>query len=141
MSDEIKNLLEKQGRDFEVFKEVNDKRLASIESGKGTADFEAQLAKINAEFDSSKKAMDEAMVKMNRPQKGDDVDPAKAEHTKAFSKFMRKGDDNGLREIEQKAYSIGVAADGGFALPEEIDRAILNRLVDISPVRQIANVV
>lgn len=141
MSDEIKNLLEKQGRDFEEFKSVNDKRLESIEKGKGTAELEAQLAKINAEFDASKKAIDEAMVKMNRPEKGDAVDPAKAEHKKAFSRFMRKGDDNGLRDIEQKAYSIGVAADGGYALPEEIDRAILNRLVDISPVRQIANIV
>jgi HK97 family phage major capsid protein len=45
------------------------------------------------------------------------------------------------RETELKSLSLGVAADGGFALPRPIDAEIARRLVKLSPVRSVANVV
>ncbi len=45
------------------------------------------------------------------------------------------------RETELKSLSIGSAADGGFAVPRPIDAEIARRLVKISPVRSVANVV
>jgi phage major capsid protein, HK97 family len=72
---------------------------------------------------------------------GGDVDPAKAEHKKAFNAFVRKGVETGLKDLERKAISVGSNADGGFALPEEIASDIQARLVEISPMRQLATVV
>lgn len=141
MSDEIKSLLENQGRAFDEFKATNDARLKAIEAGKGTADFDAKLAKINEDLDAQKSAMDELAKKAGRPAAGDNKDPAKAEHKAAFDKFVRKGQENGLRELEAKAMSVGTAADGGYTVPEEIDNAIQDLLVNVSAVRPLANVV
>ncbi|MFM9934744.1 MAG: phage major capsid protein [Novosphingobium sp.] len=45
------------------------------------------------------------------------------------------------RETELKSLSIGSSADGGFAVPRPIDTEIARRLVKISPVRSVANIV
>lgn len=50
--------------------------------------------------------------------------------------YLRMG-----RETELKSLSIGSAADGGFAVPRSIDAEIARRLVKLSPVRSVANVV
>ncbi|MEM7671082.1 MAG: phage major capsid protein, partial [Pseudomonadota bacterium] len=55
---------------------------------------------------------------------------AKAQFTKAIA-----------GQIEMRDMSIGVNADGGHTVPLQIDSMILDQLVDISPVRQVAEVV
>ncbi|MBB4860053.1 HK97 family phage major capsid protein [Novosphingobium chloroacetimidivorans] len=50
--------------------------------------------------------------------------------------YLRQG-----REAEVKSLSGAVAADGGYAVPREIDALIGARLKDISPIRSIAQVV
>ena len=45
------------------------------------------------------------------------------------------------RETELKSLSIGSAADGGFAVPRQIDSEISRRLVKLSPVRGVSTVV
>jgi HK97 family phage major capsid protein len=50
--------------------------------------------------------------------------------------YLRQG-----RESEVKSLTIGTAADGGYAVPREIDALIAARLKDISPIRSIAQVV
>jgi HK97 family phage major capsid protein len=52
--------------------------------------------------------------------------------------YLRKGLDQGF---EAKRLSIGVGAEGGVAVPIEIDRAIEETLVNVSPIRAIADVV
>ncbi|MFN3232932.1 MAG: phage major capsid protein [Alphaproteobacteria bacterium] len=63
------------------------------------------------------------------------------EHKHAFDIFMRSGETGGLADLELKALSVGTAAEGGYAVPEEIDREIERLLADISPIRTIAKVV
>ncbi len=50
--------------------------------------------------------------------------------------YLRMG-----RETELKSLSMGVPADGGFAVPRAIDVEIARRLGKLSPVRSVANVV
>ena len=66
-----------------------------------------------------------------------------AAHTKAFRGYMAKGTDNGLMALEQKALanSTNSGADGGFAVPKVIDSLIESLVVNISPIRALANVV
>lgn len=45
------------------------------------------------------------------------------------------------RDTELKSLSIGSSADGGFAVPRQIDKEISRRMVKISPIRSIASVV
>lgn len=50
--------------------------------------------------------------------------------------YLRQG-----RETEVKAVQGTVPADGGYAVPREIDAAIARQMTDVSPIRQIAQVV
>jgi HK97 family phage major capsid protein len=61
------------------------------------------------------------------------ADPAKAAFVDGY---LRRGS-----EVELKSISGAVAADGGYAVPREIDAVIDATLKGISPIRAIANVV
>lgn len=61
------------------------------------------------------------------------ADPAKAAFVDGY---LRRGS-----EVELKSFSGAVAADGGYAVPKEIDAIIDATLKGISPIRAIANVV
>ncbi|WP_198552312.1 phage major capsid protein [Macromonas nakdongensis] len=137
---EINRLLEEQGKAYKEFKETNDKRLEAKADAKAVGDFEAKLGKLSDVMDAIKEQVKEMEKKAGRPATGGDTDPVRAEHKQAFGKFLRKGDDNGLGQLQQKAYNITTEADGGYAVPEELDRDILNLMVDVSPIREIANV-
>lgn len=52
--------------------------------------------------------------------------------------FLRKGMEPGF---EQKKLSVGTAAEGGLAVPTEIDAIIERTIASLSPIRSIANVV
>jgi HK97 family phage major capsid protein len=141
--DSIKEILQKQGSAFEEFKRTNDELLKAKADGKGVEALEAKLSKINEDLGKIadlKSAVQELEKKMNRPGAAGETDPLKAEHKQAFARFMRKGVEDGLGELQAKAYNITTDGDGGYAVPEELDRDILSKLVDVSPIRQIATV-
>jgi HK97 family phage major capsid protein len=50
--------------------------------------------------------------------------------------FMRKGDASA---IETKAVNTGTDSEGGYAVPEDLDRMILELERDMSPMRQVCN--
>ena len=140
----LKDLLQKQGEAFEEFKKTNDARLQAKADGKSVEAYEAKLSKINEELSKIgdlKSEFDALIKKLNRPGAAGEADPAKAEHKAAFGKFLRKGVDDGLGELQQKAYNITTDADGGYAVPEELDRDILELMRDISPMREVCNVI
>lgn len=140
----LKDLLQKQGEAFEEFKKTNDARLQAKADGKSVEAYEAKLSKINEELGKIgdlKSEFDALIKKLNRPSAAGEADPAKAEHKAAFGKFLRKGIDDGLGELQQKAYNITTDADGGYAVPEELDRDILELMRDISPMREVCNVI
>lgn len=130
---------------FELFKAKNDERLAEIEK-KGSSDVVTteQVDKINAEITRLSEIQAELQKKAARPSIGRDgkeITPEAKAHKDAFSQFLRKGTDQGLKDIEQKALSMATGADGAFTLPEEIDRMVQDLVKETSPIRSIANVV
>lgn len=66
-----------------------------------------------------------------------------APHKKAFAAYLRTGDDDALRglNLEGKAMSGAVSADGGFLLDPQTADTIRSMLVATSSLRSIANVV
>ncbi len=53
---------------------------------------------------------------------------------------MRKGEAGPLRELEAKALSVGTGTDGGYLVPDEIERAVNRAVRDVSPIRAIAGI-
>lgn len=156
---EIKGLIEAQGKAFEEFKKANDARIDALKDGKSTADLDAKLSKIEGEMtklDEAKSRLEKLEAKMARPgaldgAKQDGETQAEAEYRRAFSGWLRKPSDyeatakamSAFKALEatkatQTVTSTGSA--GGFALPEIIERQIARLSVDISPIRSIATV-
>lgn len=145
---EVKGLVEGIQRAFADFKTVNDERFAKLEKGQSTGDIEAKLAKVEADITSAldlKKEIERVEAKQNLQglmAGGSKQDPDKAAYKTGFiDGFMRKGNETGLKDLQAKAMSIGTPADGGYAMPEEIDRAIEKLARDMSPVRSVAKIV
>ena len=127
---------------FTAFREVNDERLAEIET-RGTADVLTgdKLARIDAALDRQQQRLDTLALKAARPPRGEGGDKANGapdEHKSAFLAYMRKGREDGLRVLEQKSLSVGSDPDGGYLVPEETEAGILRRMASVSPIRAIA---
>lgn len=135
---DVKQVAEELGAKFTEFKEKNDKRVDALEAEKGklVEQVEGLNEKLGA-LDELKGALEKELAGLKRPD-GTGTKAAN-EHKAAFMQFVRKGVDTGLGELQAKALQIGVDADGGYAVPEELDRNIIELLRDESPMRQVCN--
>ena len=118
-------------RAFEAFRETNDERLVSLER-RSAADplTDEKLARIDRTLDEAKRIADELAIKAARPRLGGGAtsSPAVREHKAAFETYVRNGEDGSLRALEQKALSVGTGTDGGYLVPDEIERAVNRRV-------------
>ncbi|MBZ9934994.1 phage major capsid protein [Mesorhizobium sp. BR1-1-16] len=121
---------------FEAFKETNDERLGEIEQ-KLSADplTVEKLDRIN-------RTLDELTLKSRRPPLSGEPrgERRPSEHKAAFEAYVRGGNEDGMRRLEQKALSSGSNPDGGYLVPIETEAEIGKRLAAISPIRAIADV-
>lgn len=111
---------------FQAFKAAQDERMKDVV----TTD---KLERINSDISGLQALIDAANVKIAAAAigAGGDKPVHDAEYTNAFRAHFRKGD-------VQAALNKGVDADGGYLAPVEWDRTITDRLVEVSPMRQIA---
>jgi len=135
---DVQEVAEALGKKFDEFKSANDKRVEALESEKGK--LAGQVEGLNeklSELDELKSQLEKELAGVKRPGAagGKEV----SEHKNAFMQFIRKGKDDGLAELQQKALQTTVEADGGYAVPEELDRNILELLRDVSPMRQVCS--
>lgn len=149
MSVELKKTLDDLNRVFAEFRASNDERLKQIET-QGTADaaLVTKVENLNAalgELEQVRKRLDGIEARSNRTEIGRHGVEQSAEvraHRAGFDAFVRRGVEDGLAQLEVQAkLRTTQDADGGYAVPEELDRDILGRLTNLSPMRQIANVV
>lgn len=91
-----------------------------------------------AKFAELRSEVDEVLKKSSRPGNPNADHDIKADRAevKAFSQFMRRGDD-----AELKAMNAGENPEGGWMVPNYIERRVTSYLRDRSPMRQLANVV
>jgi len=143
---EVKAAVERLGRSFEEYKQTND-AAAAERRAKGYADtlVEEKLGRMGEEMSRLQTQIERAHAAAVRPGlegAGVSVDPAAAEHKAAFfDGYVRKGRERDMASLEGKALNIGTPAEGGFAVPEELDHQIDRRLREISPIRSIGSVI
>ncbi|HDL8369913.1 TPA: phage major capsid protein [Yersinia enterocolitica] len=138
---DVEQVAQELNQKFSEFKEKNDKRIDAIEQEKGklAGDVETLNGKLS-ELDNLKTSLEEEIKSLKRPGGGTNTKTA-TEHKSAFMQFVRKGKEDGLRELEQKALNTGTDADGGYAVPEELDRTLLDILKDEVIMRQESTVI
>lgn len=133
---DVQEVAEALGKKFDEFKSTNDKRVEALEAEKGK--LAGQVESLNgklSELDDLKSSLEKELAGIKRP--GAVAGKEVSEHKAAFLQFVRKGKDDGLAELQQKALQTTVEADGGYAVPEELDRTILELLRNESPMRQV----
>jgi HK97 family phage major capsid protein len=136
---DLSNVSEAIQKKFDEFKVVNDKRLDAVTQEKSA--LAGQVEKLNeqlSEHETFKKQVESELLALKRPGSNASNKDVEA-HKAGYMQFLRKGKDDGLGELQSKALSIGVDADGGYAVPEEIDRTILDLQRNISPMRAVCN--
>jgi HK97 family phage major capsid protein len=131
-------------RAFEAFKDGNDERLAQIER-RMAADVVTteKVDRINRALDEHKRIVDELALKSARPHLAvPSHRPAAAalQHKAAFDAYVRSGEAGALRDLEAKALSVGTGTDGGYLVPDEIERAVNRAVRDVSPMRAISGI-
>ena len=127
---------------FQDFREANDRRLDEIErcSAPDVISVE-KVDRINRTIDEHKRVLDDLVLKRARPPLGRArQDTGASEHKEAFSAYIRRGDEHELRQVEEKAMSVGSDPNGGYLVPDELDTEIGRRLATLSPMRSIATV-
>lgn len=126
---------------FSAFREANDERLKKVEK---SADVDVLLRekvdRINRSLDEQKHALDQYVLKNARPQLGKGNAVVDTEHKQAFDGYVRRGDEQAMRGIEQKAHSYASGPDGGYLVPAELESEIGHRLAVLSPIRGISSV-
>lgn len=172
MSDlsEIKNLVEAQGRAWEEFKKTNDERIKAVEAGKGVAEFEQKLAKMNEDITASAKELKDLTLKTQRPAVSAEKADAAEKELKAFNAraqaaaieagksfapltneaydaykqalgiHIRKGND-GLTADQMKAVNVGTATQGGYLIDFEMESGIDRVVHRYSAMRQLGRVI
>jgi HK97 family phage major capsid protein len=160
MSDlsEIKKTVDEFMSTWTDYKADNEKRLKAIEDrgGEEPADHKERFAKMDTALDSfevkvtelgetmkkDKERIEVLETAARRPRTGggSEKTPEQIEHEEKVDLFLRKGETDGLAELEEKVLRTSVNTDGGYALTQEREASILGRVTEMSPVRQIGAV-
>lgn len=128
MSDEIKNLIEKQGRAFEEFKAAleAEAKAKTAETSAKVDTINAELTKIGKDLKAIGERAEAAEKLAARPRRGEEKGntPELLEYKSGLFTYMRKGAEDGLRDLEKKALSAGINPDGGYTVHPELDTMI-----------------
>ncbi len=145
---EIKSLIEDTGKANHARVKALEQKVAEIESkGAVSSETKAQLEKITTDLVSLteiKTRQDRIETALNRRQvvdeRGAEIPAERVEHRKAYDRYVRKGKDENLGELEKKALSVTSDPDGGYTAPVELDHQITRVVTEISDIRSLAQV-
>ena len=135
MTTEIQGLIEEQGKAFAEFKAKVDLEI----SGKADAVIADEIKTLNTALDTIGAKLKDMEAKAARPSAAAEAEAVGVEQKAALREYFRTGRLD--PKFEAKAATTTTDASGGFAVPKIIDPVVVNRLVDISPVRSVARVV
>lgn len=141
---DIAQVTEELGRTWEAHKEAVESCAREVKrAGDIGAENQQKLDRIGDRLDRLVSEKQQIETAVRRPPHGGGEDraqlgPAAIQHKSQFLQFLRKGQDQGLAEIERKALSVGSDPDGGYLVPQEMSERIVKRVEQMSPFRTLA---
>lgn len=138
---ELNQVVEDLNKGFEEFKKSNDEVLSKMAKGAAVAELQEKTERIEIELnklEDIKKDLEDVAKRTQRQKSKDDESLEVFEHKQAYRAFLKSGKDDGLAELQVKA-DVTTTADvsGGFAVPENVDRTILQIARDANPMRSL----
>ncbi|MBM7561480.1 phage major capsid protein [Fusibacter tunisiensis] len=153
----ILELREKRAKSWEAAKALLDTKRGTdgIVSAEDTATYEkmeADVVALGKEIDRLEKqeALDRELSKpLNTPLTGKPIfqgmeskgGRASAEYQKAFWNAMRTRSGEGLDPVIKNALQIGTDTEGGYLVPDEFERTLIEALDEENIFRKLANVI
>lgn len=139
----ILNELQKTFADFKAEREAEIKGINAKFADVVQAE---KVDRINGEITKLQAAIDETNALLAAARVGggdkDQLPPEKKAHAAAFEQFFRKGNENGLRDLEVKAAArTDSDPDGGYLVPETMEQTIDRVLATVSAIRGISSVI
>lgn len=137
---DLRKLIEKQAETYGEFVRKNDEMLKAKADGKGVAELQATVENLNTELSKLSQDMVDIAKKSNRIKAGGDLELSEAQiaYKKAFGEFIRRGNDNGLEDLQRKAYNAGSGPDGGYLVLPEMDAEIQRVVGVVSSIGRLA---
>jgi len=129
--------------------ETADRLRPEAELKKALAGFASDIREFHQGIQARLQQQEERLTMLDRkshalarPALAAGAEPG-APHRKAFGAYLRSGDDDALRgvELEGKAMSTAIAADGGYLVDPQTAETIASVLRSTASIRQVANVV
>ena len=133
---DIKATVEALNGAFATFKAEYNKQLEDVKKGNADALQALKVDNINADIARLQKDVDDANTRIAAAQMGGATTgqgPKDREYSASFNAHMKRGEVSA-------ALNKGTASEGGYLAPIEWDRTITDRLVRVSPMRQVASV-
>lgn len=146
-ADDVRQAVDALGRAFDEFKTNQNESDTLRERGRADVVLEEKVARMNDHIGTLQSSLDRLHVAMKRPAVGYDGGEtggsgvAREHKTAFYGRFVRKGQEQGLADLEAKALNTGTGDEGGYAVPEDLDRRVDGLLRDVSPIRGVASVV
>lgn len=143
---DINATLAELNRTFSAFRDANDQRLSQIEARREDVVTTEQVDRINAsvtELTNTVNAQREQLDAINLGGgSGQGMTAEAREHSQAFNAWFRRGTaEAGLADLQVRAgLTTQSDPDGGFLVPEEMDRTITRVLGTVSGMRGLARV-
>jgi HK97 family phage major capsid protein len=129
-----KTMLAELQRAWEAFKAEHADEVKALKKGQEDVVHSDKVERINANVTALQAAIDQMNIKLAAAELGAGKPQiADREYSTAFAAYFR-------RQAINAALDKGAATEGGYTAPVEWDRTITDRLVIISPMRQIASV-
>jgi HK97 family phage major capsid protein len=116
----------------------------SIEQIKEVADTLTQkFDNFKSSHEERYKEIERELVSLKRPSNPSSGKSPKAspEQKAALRAYIKNGDESGLIELQTKAMSVGSDPDGGYAVPEYLDREVESLERDASAIVRLARTV
>ena len=136
----LQDLINKQNEAYGEFVRKNDELLKAKAEGKAVADLQATVDTLNKSLSDLGKDMLELAKKGARPKKdgGIELTEAQVAYKAAFQQFLRKGEENGLSDLQVKAYNSASGPDGGYLIMPEMDTEIIRVVSTVSAIGRLA---
>ena len=141
-NNDIATKANKIGSTWEQFKSINDRRINEIEK-KGSADSVtlSHLDKINRSLDRYQDSLNKIESVLNRPSSnGHKLNETNCEYKNAFCKYVKKGLESDIANLEQKNLNNNADQKLGYSVTNKMNKAIDTLLVENSPMRKISSV-
>lgn len=129
---ELKEIITGMNKTFEDFKTKQDELEKAIKDGTGTGELKGQVEKIQD-------SLDKMEVKLQTPKfdgKSAVLTEEEIEYKSAFESYIRTGNINDI--IEKKAMNSESNPDGGYMVTPVMANRIIERVRELSPMRQVA---